>query len=870
MAQGGRPVDTYASPLLRARLRVPVVPEYYVRRERLLRLLDEAVNAPLTVVFAPAGVGKTVLLAGWAAESGAAIAWLSLDEADRDGPRLWSEAIAALETLAPGCGADARALLRRHGRLGDVVSQLLDDLEVADASRSVLVIDDGQFLEGDADVVESVALFLQHLPAWLHVVLLSRHEPPLPLDRLRARGQLGEARFAELKFSPPEAHEMLARLAPTLPDARIDAAAEHAAGWAAGLQLAGLAARSMQAQQQLEAQEPLSDLLVDDYVWRELLGAEEGELVDTLLDVAVVERVNVSLARALTGRDDADELLLRAEARGLFLSRRGPDGWFELHSLVRPALIGELKRRSPSRLAELHARAAGWLQEAREIPAALDHWIIANRPRDALQLLAAEGVALYDSGREETIRRTIDAIPADVATGDIQSMIDFTWCHRLVDRHRFEELVDHTIWWADRAGEPPTIRARLTMLQAMATLMGGRWVAGAEQAQHAMQEMGDGWWRDPQGRFGWNVIAREVALSERWDDSGDEIHEAEHALSRDPERRLAFEGTRALGDTLAGRPVDALRVAAGVRRAAEVSNMPILQAEIALAEAVAHRELGDHRRAVVELEALADRPAEAMLYCRVLATVELAQARLDDGDVESARTTFNRAESLVETEDFGADGRAWLARVGTAVSLAEADVDAAQRCTELVDDSFWRGVCGARVELARGNRTEATAALDSSVPRCPRHEVILQLLRARTSDHEVSTKHAAAAVEIATRTGMLQTVASEGPDAIELVERSAWAAPAEWLDRLRRVAADGRCQASVAWPDAVEALTERERDVLRFLASRLTVREIADELYVSVNTLKFHLKAIYRKLGVTSRAEAAAIARRTSVDRRTA
>ena len=155
------------------------------------------------------------------------------------------------------------------------------------------------------------------------------------------------------------------------------------------------------------------------------------------------------------------------------------------------------------------------------------------------------------------------------------------------------------------------------------------------------------------------------------------------------------------------------------------------------------------------------------------------------------------------------------------------------------------------------------------MPRCVRHEVVLALLKARAiADRDEAMKCAAAGVELAVRVGLFQTVAVEGAEVIELVEQAAWRAPAEWLDRLRRATAETRDRTAPAGPALIEPLTERERDVLRFLPSRLTVREIADELYVSVNTLKFHLRAIYRKLGVNSRAEAAEVARTMSKVRR--
>ncbi|HZA88454.1 MAG TPA: hypothetical protein VE466_16415, partial [Acidimicrobiales bacterium] len=617
-----------------------------MRRPRLLQLLDDAVSGPLTLVVAPAGVGKTVLVSSWVAGSTVPSAWLSLNEADRDGRQLWSGVIAALKTLWPRCGDAALTLLRRPGPIAGVVGQLLDDLDSEADSRGVLVIDDLHLVDDD-DVLASLALFLRHLPTWLHVILLSRREPNLPLDRLQARGQLREVRFAELKFSHGEACEMLSRLVPTLSENQINTIARHAAGWAAGLQLAGLAARSSRAHEPVEAPGISGGLLVDDYVWREVLAAEDMELVDALLDVAVADRIDPSLASALMGREDADKLLARAEARGLFVARLAPEGWFKVHSLVRSVLLAELGKRSPTRLTEQHARAARWLEDAGEVPAALEHWLLADRPRDALRLLAAEHAELYDTGREATIKRTIAGLPSGVGTADVESMLTYAWCHLLVDRRRFLELVDQATWWADRSPPNETLRARLTMLQSIAATLNGAWLEAEPLAERALHDLGDAWWRDPLGRFGWNMAARTWALSESWSNRGDDVREAELALSRDPERRLSFEGTRALGEALAGRPADALRVAAGVRRATEVTNMTILRVELALAEAMAHRELGDRKWALPELIALTDAPAETMFHCRILATLELAQARLDEGDVDEARRVFRQAESLI-------------------------------------------------------------------------------------------------------------------------------------------------------------------------------------------------------------------------------
>jgi len=851
------------SSLFTSKMRAPATPEHYIRRSRLLELVDDAVRAPLTVVAAPAGSGKTALLSGWVAERAGPTAWLSLDETDRDPVQLWTGLIAAVDTLVPDCSEQALRLLRRPGALLDAVSTLLGDLDCAGRPLGVLIVDNVHLVDEDDMVAASLEQFLRHLPSCLHVVLVSRRRPRLPVDRLRARGLLAEVHFAELKFSPGEARALLSRLAPSLEADRVEAAASHAAGWAAGLQLAALAARSARALDGLEGPPGEDDLLVSDYVMHEVLADEARELVDVLLDVSVVDWLNSSLARALTGREDAGELLMRAEERGLFVTRLGTVGWFDMHALVRSTLVAELARRSPSHCAELHARAARWFEEADEVPLALEHWLLAGRPRDSLRLLAARSAQLYDSGREATIARTIANIPPGVAAADVEAMVEFAWCHVLLDRRRFVEMVGELTWWASAAnGLDETVRGRLSVLRSIAATMNGDWAAGAELARRALSELGENWSRDPLGRFGWSMIARDVALSERWDDSSGEVREAELALSQDRERRLAFEGTRALGEALAGRPVDTLRVAAGVRHSAGVTNMTILRGELSIAEALAHRELGDRPRATAELVTLVEANVEPVPYCRILAALELAQVRLDEGELDEARLAFDQAEELVEGDSPGPGGREWLARVGTLLALSEGDIGQARRWADQDRDPFWGGVSAARVTLAEGNRAAALAALDAAVPRCPRHDVVRELLRARALEtYEEATKCVIAALDRATSVGLLQTVASEVVEMPDLVEHAAWRLPKPWLERLRRASVRGRKGGLPAQHELAELLTDRERDVLRFLPSRLTLREIAAELHVSVNTLKFHLKVIYRKVGVRSRTEAAEIAR---------
>ena len=359
----GRSPEGGPSSFFASRLRAPANPVHYLRRPRLLSLLARSTSVPITVVVAPAGSGKTSLLVDWRSSAAVPTAWLSVDESDRDGGQFWSAVTAALGELVDL--GTVQSSTRRPAPRPDVVPGIVARLERCDHPASaVLVLDDIHLLDDDDTLVDSLAQFLAALPDWLHVVLLTRRTPKLPIDRLRARGQLVEVHFAELRFSPEESQDMLACLQASLGHDEVSTAVDRAGGWAAGLQLTALASRSDSAQPVSLPRVDARGLLFADYVWREVLAAERPEVVDVLLDTSVVVRTNGALAAALSGRSDAGDLLADAEARGLFITRLGPSGWFEVHAVVRQELLAEVgaAHARPRRHA---ARAGGALVRGR-------------------------------------------------------------------------------------------------------------------------------------------------------------------------------------------------------------------------------------------------------------------------------------------------------------------------------------------------------------------------------------------------------------------------------------------------------------------------------------------------------------------------
>jgi LuxR family transcriptional regulator, maltose regulon positive regulatory protein len=855
------------SVVLAAKLRPAASPDRLVARARLFSVLDGATRTPVCLVVAPAGSGKTSLVASWIRAAGVRSAWLSLDETDRDPARMWRSVIVALDQVLPGAGAGSAALLDRPGDPVAAVDALLSELHAVDGSGPVvLVLDDAHHVADVPGVASSLALFLQHLPAWLHVVIASRVAPLIPVTRMRARGQLFEVSYEQLRFSPGEARELLVATAPGLAPKLVEQATVRADGWAASLRLSALAALSAPRRDRPVGAAPGADeqTLVEDYLWHDVFAGEDPEVLGVLLETSVVERINPGLGEQLTGRTDVATVLASAEERGLFVSRLGSTGWYQVHSLIRAALRTELDRRSPGRLAHQHERAAVWFETNGQVTLALEHWLRADRPRDALRLLAQSSAGLYDGGRERTTMRVIARIPPTTAATGLDALVEYAWCHILVDHQRFLDLVDRaTQMLADTAKVPPELRGRVRMLESIAAMTRGDWADSAARSKEAVELLGRRAPTDLLGQFGWNMIARDIALSERWRESSAEVRQVRSALSLDLPRTTAFQGTQALGEALAGQPTAALRRIRTLRYSVDVDRRTILRMELAVAQAIAHRETGDREGAVRLLQPLVEEPVGPAAYARLLALAELTELRLDEGDLDAAGETFDRARLWVNDTTPGRGSADRLSRTGTLLEVRRGRPDDAATWAGRVDDTFWGPVSRTWVELARGEHAMAEKALTDAVPRCPRHQVVRRLLRYRLApDAPGGPADLMAAAQTASSYGLVQTVADEGGVVLDGLNQMAWQMPGDWLQRVSRAAPVEPFGSVPNLLDQLpDPLTDRELQVLLLLPTSLTMHEIAARLSISRNTLKTHLKSVYRKLDCGSRQQAAEIVR---------
>ena len=413
--------------VLGTKLRVPSPRRRLVQRARLTDHLgiDGGEGVRLVLVAAPAGFGKTTLLAQWlaAARSKSRVAWLALDPGDADLRVFLTHLVAAIQTTEPGVGVEALALLEAGGATPTdaVLVSLINDLDVL-AGPMVLALDDYHVID-DAAVQEALTFLLDNLPPQVTLAMTTRADPPLPLARLRARGELVEVRAADLRFTNDEAEVFLnevmgLQLAPGL----VDALEARTEGWATGLQLAALSARS-----HAGADEGSGDVagfveafsgshrFVLDYLVEEVLGAQPDDVRAFLLDTSVLDQMTGGLCDALTGRSDGQVTLETLERGNLFVVPLDDERrWYRYHHLFADALRARLAAGYADRVSELHAAASRWLAENGLLGDAVRHAIASGDHEHAADLVELTLADMRRRRQDRTLRDWLVALPDDV------------------------------------------------------------------------------------------------------------------------------------------------------------------------------------------------------------------------------------------------------------------------------------------------------------------------------------------------------------------------------------------------------------------------------------------------------------------------
>jgi LuxR family maltose regulon positive regulatory protein len=428
--------DARSLHLLSTKLVIPPSYTSLVPRPRLVSRLDTAIarGQKLILIAAPAGFGKTTTIAEWLRGAGnRGVAWLALDDADNHLNQFLAYLIATLETVRPRIGAAAWALLRAqaaHPPTHAILTTLLNALAEPD-DRITLTLDDYHTISLQA-IHEAIAFLLDRMPSHMHVIITTRADPPLPLARLRARGQLTEVRAADLRFTPDETAYLFDHVhrIPLSTDA-VTTLESRTEGWAAGLQLAAL---SLQQQDAAHIPTFLADFTgshtyVFDYLADEVFRHQPEHVRSFLVQTAILGRLCGPLCAAVTGQDDAQTLLEHLDQANLFLIRLDNNRrWYRYHHLFRDFLLEHLERTlGATDRAQLYCRASTWFEQQGLVGEAIDYALQAAAWNDAMRCLTPIMVTerFYDYFLDWP--RWVRALPDDALRAAPEICLHLAW-----------------------------------------------------------------------------------------------------------------------------------------------------------------------------------------------------------------------------------------------------------------------------------------------------------------------------------------------------------------------------------------------------------------------------------------------------------
>ena len=855
VVSGGGPV-----PVPLSKFGCPAVPVRAIARPRLGEVLAQPDWRVALVTGGPA-TGKTVAVAQWFATlDPVAREWVTLDASDDRPERFWLTFVLALERAVPGAFAQAAAAAADVHRLPpEFLSRLLTAWSAV-TDPLVIVLDDVHHLRSP-EITEDLGFVVEHLPGRSRMLLTSRVDPDLPVSRWRGRGWLAEVRQRDLALTLPETAELFTALGEyRLTVSDVERLWRRTEGWVAGLRLAaaGLTDRAdvSAAVAEFSGRTPVvADLLAD-----ELLHRAPKEQSEFLLRTSVADVLDAELCDALSGRSDSAEVLRRMEADLKFVMATGPgrDTW-RYHPLLAEMLRSELQLHRPEEVQGLNRLAAGILQARGDAPGAVRCLLAAGDTGQAFSIVFEAAYRRYDLADIPGIVAFVNLFPRELVTESASRMLTYAlvlgmtgqlaeaqaWVQRAQAR-----IADEPEPRAQDAATLDTLRLLMFTVTAGAgdEIDAGRRAVEAVEAGLDLGPLG--------GRVRMNLVRGYLLVDEpdqagsvlRAGSPGDEI--AALVLTPTLAARIALRQ---------GRLCEAERQATAALQAAHAFGLDTHggagEAHLVLAGVLIDRNeladaIGTFRRVD---EILLANPAARVYW--VLLRLEKARVAAALDDFDDVFAILHEAGKLIDHIPRSAlrhlvDAAAarWHLQAGQAPQAEEL-------ITTLPEGTPAHTLLRARLDLARGRVDAVRARLRRASLAIMRDRLTGELLLARAAieSGEDPREHVMAAVQLAAPERLVRVFLEEGPAVARLARAAAESLGTESGTTLSvALGSPPRSRGAPRQPAAI--LTERELLVLRFLPSHLTYAEIARECLMSVNTVKTHLKSIYAKLGVSSRA----------------
>lgn len=912
------------SNLLATKLHRPALPARWVQRPHLSQRLDEGLELgrQITLVSAPAGFGKTTCVSEWlkALEGRCRVTWLSLDPADDDPVRFFACFVAALQEVDATLGRELEGVLR-SAQLppGEIIGATLIDDILALEDRFLLVLDDFHVIQ-DRFILQVLEMLVANLPQPLHLVLITREDPPLPLARLRANNLLTEIRARDLRFSTRDIDRFLNEaMGLSLSQADIAVLEEKTEGWIVGLQLVGLSARDRPNPSQFIAGLSGSHRYILSYLTEQVLRRQPEEIHHFLLRTSILDRLNGDLCDAVTGRSHSRALLERLFNANLFLIPLDDEGhWYRYHHLFADLLRDLQNVLQKDETAELHRRAGHWYAAAGEafVSEAIRHALAAEDYALVVDLLEEHAMGMIMQGYAKTVNGWVQAIPWAWRSQSPRTDLALAWMHLLQGAYaqaspyleRSRDLFAGAQTGSQLGEEGRSLKAEWLVMQSLILNMQGKAAQGADLANEALAIAPQA---DSRVRslayWGLASACRDMEAYERAADAYQMAIQhgraTEHSIAEmmsiaGLSQMVLDRGQLHLSFEIASQAVDRIERSDVLPPISAVAYGVLAQIHYQWVELEAARR---HIRRALELSTLGGYNS-GKSFCRVF----LSRLFQLEGDVAAAAREIGKAVGLVQgqvpdevrREVVTQQVRVYLARNRPAAAqmalqgegfvfgeqFSFPDLPSGRSIPSslgllynstlhllLYQARARRELAGLKAAIELADRLIAgmlqgqylLAALEALLLRAQIHAVL--------GDQPSSQADYARALELAEPEGFIGVFLEQGPPVAQALadlhqQKRLGHVSADYVRRILDAFSEAQTRAPGTTdggpPSLVEPLTERELEVLGLMAQGLKYKEIASSLFISLNTVRFHVKAIYGKLNVNKRTQALEKARR--------
>jgi LuxR family transcriptional regulator, maltose regulon positive regulatory protein len=894
---------TQHDPLLATKFTPPRPRSHLVPRSRLIERLQQGMECALTLVSAPAGFGKTTLLTQWLAEGRMPVAWLSLEPDDNDPVRFLTSLFAALQTHYPDLDMHIVALLQapQSTPLERALAVLMNNLVNRQKEDFALVLDDYQVIT-DPSLHRALAFLLDHLPPQMHLVLATRADPPLPLARLRARGQLVELRAADLRLSNSESENFLQMvMGLDLPRQAVLALEQRTEGWVAGLQLAALSLRGRDDASSWLSGFSGSHRFVLDYLSEEVLSRQPAPVLSFLLRTSILSRLCGSLCDAVTDAEDSQAMLEALERANLFVVPLDEERcWYRYHQLFAELLQSRLRQRQPELMEQLHRRASLWYEQHAQPMEAVRHALAAHDSERAARLIEQGDMMVTAQGQTRLLLEWLNALPdALVRARPFLCVCYATALHlndqldeaeaRLVDAENALDALPPAEYRGFVLGVAANIRANLARYAgdlARYVALGQRAFDLLEEAHGMMQA-----WPTVQAAYSY-LVSGDVTASREQQVKGAVATARTSGYALVYFRSLTMQARM---QALQGR----LREAAATYEAAG-RVAPGLQVLQALTPSVAYcfglsdvlrewNRLDEAERLLAQGMELVNEKQSVFADDVMLGYLTLARLQHARGLDGVSLATLDAFLHLADHRHFVSQAKATAKAVLAQIALLQGHLPEAMRwadaCGLSAEDANLPYLCEpaylvlARVRIAQGRLDPAGPYLPDALRLLERLLVDAEAKARMGSALEIPLLQALGLDARRNRAGALTTIAraltlaqpqgyirlfvDEGTPMLTLLRESqARGVMPDYVATL--LSAFGTQHQAAAAPSdqmnspLLEPLTAREREVLKLLVAGASNGEIARRLVLSLGTVKKHVSNICGKLSVQSRMQAAA------------